>query len=286
MRGDNVTSTSACALARRTLVACLAALTLLALLPGASAHVDTAHGTVTVHATTVSPATERIDACSFVVKGSGLTDSGGELVLVAMEGNQSGTETLRSAWTGQLESSVPTYRFSSTFVATAGEYRVWLGVGTESEQGQPAHATYTPLIVVNCGGSYLACPTGLSAVSLATGGVQLQWVGSTAAESYAVYRSSAADPIARLTLLPSTATSYTDTGTTPGVTYTYRVNAEAGLQESLKCSEAQATARGLGGAATTTQAEDAPPAGDASGGAAGALAAALGVGAIAMMRRL
>jgi hypothetical protein len=95
-----------------------------------------------------------------------------------------------------------------------------------------------------------AAPTGLTAVAVGTGRIDLTWSASSGATEYRVLRGTASGgPYAQIATVLSPTTSYSNTGLAAG-TYYYVVRAYAGC-ESGNSNEAFATA--VGGGTCTTQ---------------------------------
>ncbi len=110
-------------------------------------------------------------------------------------------------------------------------------------------------------------PTGLAAVAGVGGKISLNWTAGTTTTNlagYSVYRSSGA-AYTNLTPSPITATSYTDTATADGTTYTYKIHAVSSGSPTLESVDST----------TATAKADATPPGQptslalANGGGAG-----------------
>jgi len=83
------------------------------------------------------------------------------------------------------------------------------------------------------GPSTLTPPTGLTVQQLSLTSVRVSWTAAVGAETYVLERAAASDPGNFTTVSDTiTGTTYDDTGLTTGVTYSYRVAAEAGGSSS------------------------------------------------------
>ena len=173
-------------------------------------------------------------------------------------GSSASTYTLKSVYAG--------INLEDPNASTTSGTQVWLnaisGSAAQNWQVKPAPAP--------------AVPTSLTATA-SSAQVVLSWTGSAGATSYNVYRNTSSGTE---TLLKSglTATSYTDTGLTNGVTCFYQVAAVNNFGTSARSAEASATPQavpvsqidGGGGAAGTFIADT-----DASGGSTYATSAAI-----------
>ena len=173
-------------------------------------------------------------------------------------GSSASTYTLKSVYAG--------INLEDPNASTTSGTQVWLnaisGSAAQNWQVKPAPAP--------------AVPTSLTATA-SSAQVVLSWTGSAGATSYNVYRNTSSGTE---TLLKSglTATSYTDTGLTNGVTCFYQVAAVNNFGTSARSAEASATPQAVpvsqidagGGAAGTFIADT-----DASGGSTYATSAAI-----------
>ena len=105
--------------------------------------------------------------------------------------------------------------------------------GRESANSNEASVTTVP-----------AAPSGLSATAQSNGSIDLAWTASaTSGVTYDVYRATdSAGPYAKINVAAVSGTTYTDSATTLGTTYYYRVRAVKGGRESADSDIASATA--------------------------------------------
>jgi poly(3-hydroxybutyrate) depolymerase len=104
---------------------------------------------------------------------------------------------------------------------------------------------------VSGGMGALPAPAGVQVTSVSNTSVTLAWNGVAGAASYDVYRGGA-----KANAAPITATSYTDTGLTAGVTYSYAVKALTAGGASSAASASVTATTGAGSACTTTSASN------------------------------
>ncbi len=99
--------------------------------------------------------------------------------------------------------------------------------------------TFAPLVPT--GEAAPASPTGLSASTVSTSGIDLTWISVTGAASYNIYRSAASDgTYTKINTSTVSTTSYSDTGLIAGTAYYYKVSAVNGTGESGASSYATA----------------------------------------------
>jgi hypothetical protein len=84
------------------------------------------------------------------------------------------------------------------------------------------------------------CPEDLQAQALSNEDIELDWNASADADSYDVYRATGGGAFERVATVPGT--SYTDTDTDAGTTYTYEVTASNETGESSDCDRVEVTA--------------------------------------------
>jgi titin len=87
-----------------------------------------------------------------------------------------------------------------------------------------------------------ATPTGLVATAVSSTRIDLQWTdNSTYEQGYKVERATGGGAFAQVASLGANATSYSSTGLAAGTTYTYRVRAYDGSNDSGYSNSASAT---------------------------------------------
>lgn len=175
--------------------------------------------------------------------------------------------------TGLAVQSVTNTTVALTWTATSGAtsynvFRNGVQVGTSNtnaytDTGLTANTTYTYKIsatnvkgtsaqstTVNGTTSNAAVPTqvtGLTVGTVTATSVALSWTAVTGATSYDIYRDGGSQPIGN-----TTGTTYTDTGVTAGVSYTYNVAAENANGVGVQSATVTANTPAVGYSATST----------------------------------
>ena len=118
-----------------------------------------------------------------------------------------------------LGANVTTFSDGGLTPATLYSYRVrTYNPAGESSAFAEASASTLPLPP--------AAPTGLTATTISSSGIDLTWADQAANESgYQLERSDAGGPFAEIALLPADVIAFSDIRLTPATTYTYRVRA-------------------------------------------------------------
>ncbi|MDD4911748.1 MAG: fibronectin type III domain-containing protein [Sideroxydans sp.] len=143
---------------------------------------------------------------------------------------------------------------SITFTVPAG-----LAAGTHTitvggTSGTPV--TVGTFTVTTPGATVPAVPTGLTATTISSSQVNLNWTAAANATGYNIYRANAAYVATslanKITATPITGTSYNDTGLTAGTTYYYRVATVNAALQSMPTPDASATTTAAGGGISAT----------------------------------
>jgi subtilisin family serine protease len=95
---------------------------------------------------------------------------------------------------------------------------------------------------INAGNAFISAPGGLSAQTVSDDQIDLSWTDNTSSETgYAIERRISSTGFSEVARVGVDATSYSDTGLSAGVTYTYRARAVTGTGASPYSNEATAT---------------------------------------------
>lgn len=217
--------------------------------PVASAQNDNNAGTVKVHDNAAeNPPKKNVPhvSCDFWIEGFGMNDASGYLVFYAWPptgDKQVVTPTgANLTWTADAEDGQGNFHFLlGPFFLPEGHYRVevYTDDGHPGNEGQ--FAKTKTFWVEPCGVEVVnpPCPGGVAAAALPEGGVHLTWTGA-ADQTFVVYRAVGEGDFEFLTSV--TGSSYTDTTTSTGVTYSYYVTNVVGDLESEECMVVTVTA--------------------------------------------
>jgi hypothetical protein len=223
-------------------VALLGALALLAT-PASADHNN--QGTIKVHDDMVAGPPTRNEphvSCDFWIEGFNMAHATGTLTFTGWPPTGNKTVVLSATWAGTPEEDGSGFHFlAGPFTLDAGHFRVEAFV----QEGHPSHALHFAKAKVfwvePCGEPPLTeCPGSIAATANPDGSITVTWTAAAGSDGTNVYRAVGEGDFEYLATVEGT--TYHDTNTTAGVTYTYTVTALFGERESTGCQVATVTA--------------------------------------------
>lgn len=220
-------------------------------LPTAASHEGTNHGTIKVHDDATADPARRNEphvSCDFWIEGFKMADDAGTLTFYRVPPTSSGkVEVSTSNWTADSGDLASGWHFLAgpfNFTSSPGHYRVEAFLA-QGHPGNEGHFAKSKTFWVNpCGAPSedVPCPPGVEAVAGGDGSVELSWSSVAGATQYRIYRAVGGGELDDLAYVDGATTSFTDSDTTVGETYTYVVTAVVGGFESEACEEVSVTA--------------------------------------------
>lgn len=186
-------------------------------------------------------------SCDFYVEGFNMNAESGWLTFYGWPPTGDMSEVTPTGddlnWTSDGVNEQGNHHFlKGPYFLPAGHYRVeaFADDGHPGDQGQFAKTKTFWVDPCEEEPTNPPCPEGLVAVAADGGAIELTWTGVDGSEQYNIYRAAGDEDFEYLATVNDT--TFTDTDTVVGVTYSYYVTAYDGESESIGCMVVEVTA--------------------------------------------